>query len=129
MRRGSRVSWPSVAAASKPTKLSAAKTNPVVSPLKPFGDDAGFSGCSDRPSSPPLPTTMIARVSTIATSIVNSTSAVRSEERMPSNARRTMSAAGTRPISHHGMLVLNSARNVDCRYDPISPTSAGGRSA
>ncbi len=115
IRRGSLTSSPSVVAASKPTKLSAAKTNPVVIPLKPLGEAPGFSGSRVRPSLPPWATMMIARSRTTITSTVNSTSAARREDRMPSKARKIISPAGTIPISHHGTLTSNSARNVDCR--------------
>ena len=59
VRRGSRTSSPNVAAASKPTKLSAAKIAPDMRPWKPFGDAVGVSGAAVSPSGPPPCPTMI----------------------------------------------------------------------
>jgi len=50
---------------------------------------------------------MSAITTTTTTSAVNSTSAVRSEDWMPSTARKIMTAAGSRPISHHGTFQPN----------------------
>ena len=81
------------------------------------------------PECPPLTRMMIAISRTMNTSTENSMSAVRSDVRMPSKPRNTISRAGTMPMIHHGMLTLNSVRKVLCRNEPIRPISAGGSSA
>src|SRR6218665_3408480 len=52
-----------------------------------------------------------------------------SELRIPSKARIVMNTQGTSPIQIHGISIPNSCWKVTCRYEPISPTSAGPSSA
>ena len=115
VRCASFASSPSAVAPSNPTKLSAANTKPVTSPLKWCGDSPGLNGARLRPWAPPLATMISESPTTTTTSALKRTSAARSEVRMPSNARIVMSSHGTIPIHTHGMLTFHSCRNVDCR--------------
>ena len=91
VRRGSRTSSPNVAAASKPTKLSAAKIaagHEALEAVRRGGRGERRGGEPVRP--PPCPTMISASTRMTATSAVNSTSAARRLARIPSNARNTM---------------------------------------
>ena len=125
-----RTSSPSVAAASNPTKLSAANTTPVARPLKPCGEAAGAERVQRQPVRPPWPTTMIASTTTTQTSRRTGSAPSRAMCGCP-RGEPDHRPAGTIPISHHGTFDAELGRAAcsagRSRSDRARPAAAGRR--